>query len=56
MEKMDSVRLEIIRLRAQLLPQEELTQAEKREVKAAEKEFSASKTTSLKAFLRQIGE
>ena len=54
MVKLDSVRLEIIRLRAQLLSEEELTPAEKGEMRVAEREIAAGKTVTLKEFLKEI--
>lgn len=45
--KLDSIKLEIIRLRASLLPEEELTAEEKRELRIAMKEFEEGKTVPL---------
>ncbi len=42
-KKLDSIKLEILRLRASLLPEEELTAEEKKELRIAMKEFEEGK-------------
>ncbi len=53
LEKLDSVKLEILRLRAMLLPEEEVTEKERKEIDAAEKEMEKGKKISLKEFLKE---
>ena len=55
LEKLDSVKLEILRLRAMLLPEEEVTEEELKEIDAAEKEMEKGKKISLKEFLKELG-
>ena len=55
LEKIDSVKLEILRLRAMLLPEEEVTEEEKKEIEAAEKEMEKGSKISLKEFLKELG-
>ena len=40
LEKLDNVKLELLRLRAMLLPEEEASEEEKQEIKAAWKEIA----------------
>ena len=55
LEKLDTVKLELLRLRAMLLPQEEATKEEKLELEAARKEISKGEKTSLESFVKEIG-
>ena len=55
-KKLDSVKLELIRPRAQLLPEEEATEQERRDISAARKEYSKGRFVTLKELLRDIGE
>lgn len=56
MEKLDSVKLEILRLRAQLLPESQATEQEKREILAGRREYTSGKYSTLRDFLKEIGE
>jgi deoxyhypusine synthase len=55
LEKLDGVKLEILRLRAMLLPEEEVTAEERKEIEAAEKEMEKGSKISLKEFLKELG-
>lgn|GEM_PF-1587960 len=54
LDKLDSVKLELIRLRAMLLPEEELTTKEKKELKQALKEIKQGKTVKLEDILEKF--
>ena len=54
LDKLDSVKLELLRLRAMLLPQEELTAKERKELKDALKEIKQGKTVSLEELLEKF--
>lgn len=53
-DKLDSVKLELLRLRAMLLPEEELTEKEKKELKKALKEINRGRTVDLEDFLEKL--
>ena len=53
-DKLDSVKLELLRLRAMLLPEEELTEKEKKELKKALKEINQGRTVDLEDFLEKL--
>ncbi len=55
LEKLDSVKLEILRLRAMLLPEEEVTEAERKEIEAAEEVIEKGSKIRLKEFLKEFG-
>jgi len=46
-KKLDSIRLDILRLRVSLLPEEDLTSEERKELKEALKEFDEGKSIPL---------
>ncbi len=54
-KRLDSVKLELLRLRASLLPQEELTSQEKKELALAIKEFEEGKSIPLSKLRRLKG-
>jgi hypothetical protein len=54
LDKLDSVKLELIRLRAMLLPEEELTAKEREELKQALKEIKKGNTVSLEELLEKF--
>ena len=54
LKKLDSVKLELLRLRAMLVPEEELTAKERKELKQALKEIKQGKTTSLEDLLAKF--
>ncbi len=53
-EKLDSVKLELLRLRAMLLPEDELTARERKELKRALKEIKEGKSVSLEQLLNTL--
>jgi len=55
LDKLDSVELEILRLRAMLLPEEEATAEEKKEIKQAKKEIKKGSTIKLEDFVKELG-
>jgi hypothetical protein len=55
LEKLDTVKLELLRLRAMLLPEEEATPEDEKSIKAARKEIAAGKSTSLKDLVQELG-
>jgi hypothetical protein len=54
-DKLDQVRLEILRLRAVLIPEEEPTQEEKKALEEARKEIAEGACVSLEELLRELG-
>ena len=54
LNKLDMVRLELLRLRAALLPEEELSEEEKRKLKAARKEMKKGLSVSLEDLIKEI--
>lgn len=55
LEKLDSVQLELLRLRAMLLPEEEATAEEKKEIEAAKREIEKGSKISLEEFAKELG-
>ena len=53
-DKLDTIRLELLRLRATLLPEEELSEEEKRELEAARKEIKKGLSISLEDLIKEI--
>ena len=54
LEKLDSVQLELLRLRALLLPEEEVSGEEKKKLCAARREIAEGQKISLEAFLEEL--
>jgi len=54
LDKLDTIRLELLRLRAALLPEEELSEEEKRELEAARKEIKKGLSVSLEALIKEV--
>ena len=54
-DKLDQVRLEILRLRAALIPEEEPTPDERKAMEEARKETGEGATTALTELLRDLG-
>lgn len=54
LEKLDSVQLELLRLRAMLLPEEEVLEEEKKKLCAARKEIADGQKISLDALLKEL--
>jgi len=53
-EKLDSVKLELLRLRALLLPEEEVSDEEKKKLDAARKEIAKGQKISLDTLLKEL--
>jgi hypothetical protein len=54
LEKLDTVKLDLLRLRAMLLPKEEATEQEKKEIKKAKREISQGSKTDLQEFVKEL--
>jgi hypothetical protein len=54
LEKLDSVQLELLRLRALLLPEEEVSEEEKKKLCAARKEIAKGQKISLDDLLKEL--
>ena len=55
LDQLDTVKLELLRLRAMLLPEEEATEQEKKEIKRAKQELSKGSKIDLKEFIDELG-
>jgi len=55
LHKLDAVRLELLRLRAMLLPEEELSEKEKKELEEARKEIAEGSSINLEELIRELG-
>ncbi len=55
LDRLDDVKLELLRLRSILLPEEEATEQEKREIKKARSEISKGSEVSLQEFVKELG-
>ncbi|MCL5876723.1 MAG: hypothetical protein M1540_02805 [Candidatus Bathyarchaeota archaeon] len=55
LERLDTVKLELLRLRAMLLPEEKATAEDKKSIVAAKKEIRAGKTANLQEFVEELG-
>jgi len=54
LNKLDSVRLEILRLRAMLLPEEEISEKEKKELEKARKEITKGSAINLDKLIKEL--
>lgn len=54
LDKLDDVKLELLRLRAMLLPEEEASQEEKKEIEAARKEIAKGSKVDLAEFVKDL--
>jgi len=54
LERLDTVKLELLRLRAMLLPEEEATDEEKVAITEAKKELTKGQTTNLDEFIQEL--
>jgi len=54
LKKLDTVKLELLRLRAMLLPEEEATEEEKKEIEEAKKEIAKGSKTNLEDLIKEI--
>lgn len=55
LDKLDTVRLELLRLRAMLLPEEELSEKEKKELEEARKEIAGGSGVNLEDLIKELG-
>ena len=55
LHKLDAVRLELLRLRAMLLPEEELSEKEKKELEEARKEIAEGSSINLEELIKELG-
>lgn len=55
LHKLDTVKLELLRLRAMLLPEEEATEQEKKEIKKAKREIAEGSKVDLQEFINGMG-
>ncbi len=55
LEKLDTVKVELLRLRAMLLPEEEATEEEKKELADAKKEIEKGSKVKLEEFIKELG-
>ncbi len=55
LEKLDTVKVELLRLRAMLLPEEEATEEEKKELVDAKKEIEKGSKVKLEEFIKELG-
>jgi ribosomal protein L29 len=54
LDKLDTVKLELLRLRAMLLTEEEASEGEKREIEAARKEIAKGSKVSLDDLVKEL--
>ena len=54
LDKLDDVKLELLRLRAMLLPEEEASEEEKKEIEAARKEIAKGSKVDLDEFVKEL--
>ena len=55
LERLDTVKLELLRLRAMLLPEEEATDEEKKEIAEAENDLEKESPFTLDEFIKELG-
>jgi hypothetical protein len=54
LDKLDNVKLELLRLRAMLLPEEEASEEERREIEAARKEIAKGSEVKLDELVKEL--
>jgi len=54
LDKLDTVKLELLRLRAMLLPEKEVSAEEKREIEAARKEIAKGSKVKLDDLVKEL--
>ncbi len=54
LDKLDDVKLELLRVRAMLLPEEEASEEEKKEIEAARKEIEKGSKVDLDEFVKEL--
>lgn len=55
LEKLDAVRVELLRLRAMLLPEEDLSEEERRRLEEAREEMDEGKYIDLEELIKELG-
>jgi PHD/YefM family antitoxin component YafN of YafNO toxin-antitoxin module len=55
LHKLDAVRLELLRLRSMLLPGEELSEKERKELEEARKEIAEGSSVNLDELIKELG-
>lgn len=55
LHKLDTVKLELLRLRSMLLPEEQLSEKEKKKLEQARKEIAEGKSTTLEELIKELG-
>jgi len=55
LDRLDMVKLELLRLRAMLLPEEELSEKEKRGLEEARREIAEGSGVSLEDLIKELG-
>jgi len=55
LNKLDAVRLELLRLRSILLPEEELNEKERKELEKARKEIAEGSSIHLEKLIKELG-
>ena len=55
LHKLDAVRLELLRLRSMLLPEEELSEKERKELEEARKEIAEGSGVNLEDLIKELG-
>jgi len=55
LNKLDTLRLELLRLRAMLLPEEEISEKEKKELEKARKEIAKGIGINLNNLIKELG-
>ena len=55
LDKLDSLKLELLRLRATLLPQEELSKEETKKLEEARKQITKGLTINLEDLIKELG-
>jgi hypothetical protein len=54
LDKLDTVKIELLRLRAVLLPEEEAAEQEKKEIKTAKREIAKGSKVELQEFIKDL--
>lgn len=55
LHKLDAVRLELLRLRSMLLPEEKLSEKERKELEEARKEIAEGSSINLEELIKELG-
>jgi len=55
LHKLDAVRLELLRLRSMLLPEEKLSEKERKELEEARKEVAEGSSINLEELIKELG-